>query len=364
MIKPDQPYNELPKLPPEIDFDVIEILKLVNEANKSIGKLEGKTSNAFRPFNNAMTLAATFTVREAVDSSAVEDVHTTVLDVLESRALNIEDLTLEQKETRGYMDAMFSGMKDLKENKILDTESLLRLQKDLALPKEGLRKTSGYVIASKSTNEIYYTPPEGESLIRDLLKDFEEYFNADDNDYDALIKMAVLHYQFEAIHPFTDGNGRIGRILMALYLVKRKVLNYPVLFLSDYILNHRTEYYRALREVTYNNKWLEWVTFILTAVKEQSEKTTRALEDIDELRLDFEKNMPEDIPANRRHQIVDFIFTNAAFSKEQFAIDLEIHQNTAAAYLNSLKGSKLIDSIRRKNRLIYFVPAFISIFKR
>jgi Fic family protein len=364
MINPETPYNDLPKLPPEVNFRTVEILELALEANKAMGRLEGKTSNAFRSFNNAMTLARTFTVREAVDSSAVEDIHTTVRDVLESRALDVDDLTSEQKETSGYLDAMITGLKELKDKGFLNTNSFIGLQKELVLPYYGIRQHPGYVIANKVTSEIYYTPPEGEKVIRNLLKDFEDYFNDESNEIDALIKMAVLHYQFEAIHPFTDGNGRIGRILMALYLVKRDVLSYPVLFLSDYILNHRTEYYRALREVTYQGKWIEWVTFILTAVKEQAVKTMQALEEIDDIRLDFEKKLPKSIPAARHHLMIDFVFTNAAFSKEQFATGLDIHPNTASSYLKSLKKVHLIDSVRKKNRLIFFVPEFINIFKK
>jgi len=359
------PYNDLPHLPPDVDFDQIDILKLVNKANIALSRLDGQTSVAFRTYSNAMLLARTFTVREAVDSSGVENVHTTVRDVLESRALNEEDLTPEQKETRGYMDSMLEGMVQIKENGFLNTNSFIALQAKLGLPQTGIRNLPGYVIANRDTGEIYYTPPEGVGLIRDLLRDFENYFNGDEEDgIDELIKVAIMHYQFEAIHPFSDGNGRTGRILMALYLVQKGRLAYPVLFLSDYILNHRSEYYRALRAVTFENKWIEWVKYILNAIIEQSEKTTQAIRAINELRESFRERLPDDIPKPRIPLLMDYIFTNAAFSKEQFAEGLVIHQNTAATYLHALENSNLIKSIRRKNKLIYYVPEFVDIIKQ
>ena len=364
MIDSTKPFNELQKIPPDIDFDQIDILKLVNKANIALSRLDGQTSVAFHTFSNAMLLANTFSVREAVDSSSIENVVTTVKEALESRALSDSDLSPEQKETKGYAKAIQEGFKTIGDNGFLNTNDFISLQSKLNLPNPGIRKLPGYVIANQETKEIYYTPPEGERLIRNLLQDFENYFNYNDDDPDVLIKMAIMHYQFEAIHPFADGNGRTGRMLMALYLVITHRLTFPVLFLSDYILNHRSEYYTALRGVTYENKWNEWVKYILGAVIEQSEKTTQAISSISILKFNFEKDIPKSIPKARIFKLVDYVFTTAAFSREQFSVGVDIHPNTAARYLHALCKAGLIDSVRRKNKLIYFSPGFLDILKQ
>lgn len=364
MIDPTKPYNRLPLLPPKVDTDDVGILKLVNRANLALSKLDGRTISTFSDFSNAMLLADTFTVREAVDSSGVENIVTTVKEALESRVLSADELSPEQKETNRYSHATSKGKELLKEHDYLNTNDFISIQRELKLSHPGIRSLPGYVIADKKTRKIYYTPPEGEKLIRDLLKNFENYFNNHDEDPDPLIKMAVLHYQFEAIHPFPDGNGRTGRILMTLYLMAQCRLRFPVLFLSDYILNHKTEYYASLRAVTYENKWREWIEYILKAVIIQADKTTLALDQITVEKIRMEHNLPEAIPHFRRTDLLDYLFTTAMFSREQMAEGLDVHVNTASNYLRVLVKAGLVEVVRHKNLKVFFVPAFVNILKQ
>jgi Fic family protein len=364
MISPNTPYNNLPLLPPRLDYDDPAILKLVNKANIALSKLNGQTTSTFSNFSNAMLLAKTFSVREAVDSSGVENVITTVREALESRALPVDEMTAAEKETNMYTRATYGGSDILRKKGYLATNDFIKIQKLLGLADSGIRKNRGYVIANEKTKEIYYTPPEGEKLIRDLLMDLENYFNDKDEDPDALIKMAILHYQFEAIHPFPDGNGRTGRILMALYLMAQDRLDYPVLFLSDYILNHRDEYYQRLRDVTYESKWSEWITYMLNAVIEQANKTAQALTNILALSLRYEKKLPKEIPAFSTAALIGFLFTKAVFTREQMAAELDVHVNTASKYLNLLVKAKLISYKKHKNTKVFFIPEFVTILTK
>lgn len=364
MIDPKKPNNKLAKLPADFDCDQVDILKLANKANLALSNLNGQTSATASNFKNAMFLAETFSIPEAVASSAVENVITTVNEALQSRALPESELTPEQKETGKYSVATSVGFKLLSDKKHLATNDYLRIQKELDLPQTGIRNIPGYVIADKITKEIYYTPPEGEALVRTLLKNFEEYFNDRADDPDPLIKMAILHYQFEAIHPFPDGNGRTGRILMPLYLVARGRLVLPVLFLSEYILNNRSEYYRLLRGVTYNNEWKPWIVYILNGVIAQANKTSMALVQIIETKKAFQVKIPDRIPVFRRTDLLDFLFTTAVFSRDQLAKQLNVHVNTASSYLNTLTKTGLIKVFKRKNSKIFYVPGFIKILNQ
>ncbi len=290
MVDPNKPNNSLPKLPPiDINLETVENLKLCIQASRALSRLDGQTSTTFRNFANALNMIKLFSIPEAVASSAVENIITTVADALQARALPEEKLPAAIKETDRYTEAIALGSTILHTKKNLATNDFIAIQKMLDLPQNGIRKLPGYKIADDKTRKVYYSPPEGESLIRDLLKDFEDYFNNTNDEEQVLIKVALIHYQFEAIHPFPDGNGRTGRILMPLYLVRHGYLRFPILFLSEYIFNNKSEYYRRLREVTFNNKWDEWIKYILEGIILQANKTSRALDRVTTESIRYEK---------------------------------------------------------------------------
>ena len=228
---PNKPFNDLPPLPPEFNFDDIDILKKVNKANIALSKLSGEAKS----IPNREVLIEPLTFREAVASSEIENIHTTVDESFQDTFIVEAELKKEQKETKNYRKALLTGYELIKKNGFLNTNSFIEIQSVLEPDKPGIRKVPGIKIQNKTTKEIFYTPPEGESLIRNLLKNYEDYFNDFSDDIDPLIKMAVMHYQFEAIHPFLDGNGRTGRILMVLYICLAKRLDLPILFISGYI---------------------------------------------------------------------------------------------------------------------------------
>ncbi len=363
MINPASPNNSLPKLPPTgTNLETVENLKLCIEAGRALSRLDGQTSTTFRNFANAINMIKLFSVPEAVASSAVENIITTVADALQARAIPEEKVSPAIKETDKYTEAIALGSTILHKKGYLATNDYIAIQKTLGLPQKGIRKLPGYQIASDKTGKVYYTPPEGESLIRDMLKAYEDYFNDDSDEGQVLIKVALIHYQFEAIHPFPDGNGRTGRILMPLYLVKHGYLRFPILFLSEYIFANKTEYYRRLREVTYKDKWGEWVKYILRGIILQADKTSRALDEVTKESIRYEKLITEKIaPKFRQRNLIDFLFSNVVFNIEMLSKDLGIGKNTASSYLNALVKAELLETAFVNRKKIFFIPKVISI---
>jgi Fic family protein len=360
MVDPDIPHNSLAPLPPDgRDFETVEILKLCIDASRALSRLDGQTSTAYRNFANAFNMIKLFSVPEAVASSAVENIVTTVAEALQARALPKEDVSPQIKETDKYTDALIAGFNQLKANGFLATNDFIKIQETLGLPMSGIRSLPDYKIADDKTGHVYYSPPEGVRVIRNMLKSFEDYFN-DTSGIDPLIKVALIHYQFEAIHPFPDGNGRTGRILMPLYLAKNEYLKYPILFLSDYILNNKSEYYRRLREVTYESKWEEWIVYILKGIIMQANQTSKALDEVTQESVRYESLMPKAIPSFRQTNVIDFLFSNVAFNREMLADQLKVGINTSSSYLNALVKAGLLSTAFVNRKKVFFIPKVIA----
>lgn len=353
MIDKNSPYNTLRHLPPEFTFDDIEVLKKVNKANKAVFQLNG----LLRTLENPEMILQPLRVKEAVESSGVENINTTISEALQAELFTAEKLTPEQKEIKSYKKALLLGFKKIKDKQILTTNDFIEIQKELGISHPGIRNLPGTKIGNSTTGETFYTPPDGESVIRNLLRNFEEYYNNSEDDPDYLIKMAVLHYQFEAIHPFFDGNGRAGRILMVLYLVLQGNLVSPTLFISQYINKNRSEYYRLLREVTFNNNWKEWVLFILDAVEVQAGSTNKTIIKILDLKSDYKKNILPKFTFTYSQELLTYIFSNAFYTQAQLIKNTPIQSNkTAGEYLNTLeqKGILKVMESKTKEKVYYF----------
>ncbi len=353
MVDSTIPHNNLPKLPPEASFEDAAILKKVNRANKALAQLNG----LLRTLENPEMVLQPLRVKEAVESSGIENINTTISEALQAELFSSEKLTPEQKEIKNYKKALLLGFKKVQEKEMLTTNDYVELQKELGISHVGTRNLTGTKIGNQTTGEVHYTPPDGEERIQALLKNFEEYYNNSSDDPDYLIKMAVLHYQFEAIHPFFDGNGRTGRILMVLYLVLHKVLNSPTLFISQHIHKNRSEYYRLLREVTFKSNWKEWVLFMLTAIETQATKTNQVILSMLNLKEDFKENILPVFKFTYAQELLTYIFSNAFYTQAQLIKSTPIQSNkTAVEYLNSLEEKgilKVVDS-KTKEKVYYF----------
>lgn len=357
---PNEPYNDLPHLPPDFDFNDLEIWKKVNAANIALSRLSGEAKS----IPNREVLIEPLSFREAVASSEIENINTTLDEAFQATYIDEKDLKKEQKETKNYRNALLTGYELIKKKGFLNTNSFIEIQSTLEPDKTGIRKIPGVSIKNSSTGEIYYTPPVGEDLIRKLLANFESYFNNFDDDIDPLIKMAVLHYQFECIHPFYDGNGRTGRILMVLYLSLAKRLELPILFISGYINTHRSEYYKLLREVTNSDAWKKWILFILDAVEHQSNNTTIAVAGIRELMYKYREQISQKKPKIYSAELVEYLFSFPFYSQSSMQKKLGIaSRNTASKYFSELKELNLIKEEMYKNDKIYFCPEFHDLLK-
>lgn len=356
---PNKPYNGLPLLPPEFNFDDVDILKKVNKANIALSKLSGIALS----IPNRELLIQPLTVREAVASSAIENINTTVEEVFQASLFNENQITKEQKEALYYKDALLVGYGLIKEKGFLNTNGIIDIQKNLEPGKPGIRRVPGTKIQNHSTGEILYTPPEGEDLLRKLLKNFEDYYNDLGDDVDPLIKMAVLHYQFESIHPFLDGNGRTGRILMVLHLVLAERLILPILYISGYINKNRSDYYRLLRQVTAEKNWKEWILYILTAIEEQAKETTDTVAGIRELMFVYREKIKTQLPRMNAAEVVEYLFSSPFYTQAKLIESLGVSRNTASGYFTQLREIGLVDSIKIWKENTYFCPEFLELLK-
>lgn len=245
MFKKEQPYNSLPLLPPSIELETKDILKAAIDANKSLAELKGIA----KTIPNQSILISTLPLQEAKLSSEIENIATTNDKLYEAFASSSENYDPQTKEVLRYREALWEGYNKLNKRGLLTTNLFVEIYRRIKGTDAGIRNTPGTRIKN-SKGEILYTPPEGEIIIREKLKNLEEFIHNTGDNIDPLIKMALIHYQFEAIHPFTDGNGRTGRIINVLYLIQQNHLELPILYLSRFIIENKNKYYELLRNVT------------------------------------------------------------------------------------------------------------------
>ena len=250
--------NELRYLPPEGDIESKTVLKQLNKATRALAELKAYAE----VIPNKEILISTIALQEAKASSEIENIITTNDSLYKAMATTESKIDANTKEVLQYREALWYGVKLIEEKELITTNMIIEIQQILEGNRGGIRKLPGTALKNALTGETVYTPPSGEELIRRLLANLEEYYNIPD-DIDPLIKLAVTHYQFEAIHPFYDGNGRTGRILNILYLLKEGLLDSPILYLSSYIIRNKKEYYEFLNKVTKDNDWESWIIYML-----------------------------------------------------------------------------------------------------
>jgi len=277
VFKAEEPFNKLSSLPPKIDLETPAILKACIEANKELAKLK----MAERLIPNQTVLINSIPLLESQASSAIENILTTTDDLFKYADNKSSSVSPEIKETLRYRSALYEGIKSIK-HRPLNISTICEICTSIREIHSDIRNLPGTTLINDKTKAKIYTPPEGEELLRDLLFNWQDYLHQEDG-VDPLIKMAVQHYQFEAIHPFTDGNGRTGRIINLLYLVDKGLLDTPILYLSKYIIQHKSEYYTRLLQVTTNQAWYEWILFFLEGVRETARWTTKKIIAIQDL---------------------------------------------------------------------------------
>lgn len=327
--QPDQPFNEMPLLPPQLELETAPVLKACITARAALAEL--KQAGELLP--NQALLINLLPLLEAKDSSEIENIVTTS-DSLFQYAEDDGAADMATKEALRYRTALYQGFIQLKDRPLC-TNTAVSICSQIKDTQMDIRKVPGTVIANQATKAVIYTPPVGETVIRDLLANWEAFLHADD-DLDPLIKMAVAHYQFEAIHPFTDGNGRTGRVLNMLYLIHEGLLTLPILYLSRFILENKADYYRLLNSVTLDQNWQEWLLYMLKAVSETSKWTTEKIAAVRLLIDNTSEHVKQQLPKIYSYELVQLIFEQP-YCRIHNLVDRGIcKRQTASTYLKSL----------------------------
>jgi Fic family protein len=351
--------TDLRLLPPNKDILSIPILQKTLNATDKLQILNNQLAELKNYIKNIDLLLHPLTVREAVDSSGVENIMTTSMEVFESDLLGKMTIKSAQKETLGYKNALMYGFELIKSEGRITSQIITALHAKIDPENTGYRNRAGTKIVNATTGRVIHIPPQTKPEITRYMDNLIEFLNDSNDQLDPLIKMAVAHYQFEAIHPFVDGNGRTGRILMVLYLTMSGKLNYPTLFISGYILKTRTRYYQYLEEVTTEDNWTDWIDYLLTATEHQAVQTTSTIAQINQTIQEYEQRL-KFLP------FVDFHFLQVLFSlpfinQKKLATQLNIHPNTAAKYLNILEQKKLVLTRLIGREKIYFIPEYVKL---
>ena len=326
----DTPYNQLPLLPPLNEhIETLAILRACIKARAALAEL--KQAGELLP--NQGLLINLLPLLEAKDSSEIENIVTTT-DKLFQFSDDEHNADPATKEALRYRRALRESFIDLK-RRPLCTNTAIEVCSVLKGSRMDIRHTSGTTIGNQDTGETVYTPPVGESAICDFLGNWEQFIHAED-ELDPLIKMAISHYQFEAIHPFFDGNGRTGRILNVLYLINTELLTLPILYLSRYIVQNKTDYYRLLNEVTSAGNWEEWILYVLKGVEQTSCWTHQKIIAIRELMENTTAYIKQELPKIYSHELVQVLFEQPYCRISNLTDKNIVQRQTASSYLKQL----------------------------
>ncbi len=351
----DHPYNDLPLLPPDIKIlDDVSILKACIPARAAIAEL--KQAGELLP--NQGLLINLLPLLEAKDSSEIENIVTTS-DKLFQFAQEDTQADNATKEALRYRTALYQGYVHLK-SRPLNANTAIEICSTLKSVNMDIRKVPGTVLNNSVTGDTIYTPPAGDSIIKDLLSNWEMFIHQEDG-IDPLIKMAVAHYQFEAIHPFTDGNGRTGRILNILYLIGQGLLSLPILYLSRYIVKHKQNYYQHLLNVTKEGNWQNWVCFMLDAVTETAKWTTNK---ISAARLLIEHTtdyVRKSLPKIYSYELIQLIFEQPYCRISNLVNSGLAKRQTASVYLKQLCDIGVLQEIQSGKEKLFVHPKLITL---
>jgi len=326
-------------LPPQYDVESKEVLRKVALAHKALAELKGVVTS----IPNQNILIEALTLREARESAAIENIISTFAEVYQSNLFNEQFTTAAAKEVHLYAKALKTGYELVKKNGLLTNNLILQVQELVEGNKDGFRKLPGTKLLNDKTGEVVYTPPQDNETIISLMNNLETFINDDTQmNADPLVKMAVIHHQFESIHPFCDGNGRTGRIINILYLIQKKLLDLPVLYLSRYIIKHKDDYYRLLQQVRETNVWEEWILYMLDGTEQTANESILLINGIKKLMQEYKQNIRTQLPKIYSQDLLNNLFKYPYTKIEYLQHDLDIGRNTAIRYLEALVKNGLL----------------------
>lgn len=323
----------LKPLPIDKDLETKPVLRQLARSHKSLGELKGVISS----MPNENILLETLALREAKESSAIENIISTFPELFQTSLFSNQYASPEAKEVHFYAEALKKGFALVKKHGLLTNKYILQIQEIVEQNDAGFRKLPGTKLLNDKTGKIIYTPPQDGKEIENLMANLEKFINEDDmSDEDPLVKMAIIHHQFESIHPFYDGNGRTGRIINILYLVQKQLLNLPVLYMSRYIIRTKADYYRLLQEVREKNNWEDWILYILKSIEQTAEESIVLINNIRGLMQQYKQAIRYGMPKIYSQDLLNNLFKYPYTKIEFIQRDLDVSRSTAIRYLELL----------------------------
>jgi Fic family protein len=354
----NKPYNSLPLLPPKTVLETTKVLRKTIDASRALAKLNGMLTN----LPNPSLFLDTIHLQEAKASSEIENIITTNDDLYKSMVADKKFSNLATKEVINYKEALYNGLRDIEKRPFVSTNLCIEIVQSIKKNKAGIRTTPGTALKN-TQGETIYTPPTGEGIIREKLANLETFINGE-NKIDPLIKMALMHYQFEAIHPFSDGNGRTGRILLLLYLKLEKLLDTPAIYLSEFIIKNKADYYTKLRQVTESDDWESWILYMLEMVEFTANKGLQRLKDVTELMQLMTIEIKESLPKVYTKEIVEILF-RLPYTKRKFLIEAQLGTpKTVGNYLILLEEAGFLRSEKVGKEKLYLNHRLMSILEQ
>lgn len=355
---PVRPFNSLPDLPPKGDVETKAVLKVCIEARAALAEL--KIAGDLIP--NQTVLINSIPLLEAQASSEIENIVTTTDRLFQYAGEGQGGADAATKEALRYRTALFDGFHSLGKRP-LSVNTAVKVCSTIKGVAMDVRTTPGTALAKDATGEVIYTPPEGHERLRNLLSNWEKYLHAD-NGPDPLIRMAIGHYQFEAIHPFTDGNGRTGRVINLLYLVDRKLLSTPILYLSRHIIRRKAEYYALLLNVTKNGDWEAWILFMLGAVEETARSTSAKIAAIRALIDETAATIKASAPKIYSRELAELIFVQPYCRISDVVAAGLAKRQTASVRLRALCEIGVLEERQAGREKLFVNPAFLRLLRR
>ena len=346
-----KPTYDIPDLPLHFDFNTIPVFQALNAASRALAELKGTA----RTIPNEQVLINTLTIREAQDSSAVENIITTQDELFRAEIQLSERHSPATKEVQRYAVALRQGFADVKSTGLITRPHIIKIQQELEQNRAGIRTTPGTKLENDKTGEVVYVPPQHPDAINRHLDGLVRYLNDKELcPLDPLVKMAIIHHQFESIHPFYDGNGRTGRIINILYLVQQGLLELPILYLSRYIISHKEDYYRLLQAVRDRGNWEAWVVYILRGIEATAQQSITLISEIRTAMQQVKQQLRRDHPKVYSQDLLNNLFRHPYTKIQLVAEDLSVHPLTARKYLGILTEAGILTE-HKIGRDKYFV---------
>ncbi len=349
--------NKLEMLPIKKDLETKRVLKQLSRTSRALAELKGVS----KTMPNENILINAIMINEAKTSSGIENIVTTHDEIYKAMVMT-NDATPAAKEVADYRTAIWKGYNLVKEKQIINTNIIIKIQESLEHNQAGIRSTLGTVIKNIATNEIVYTPPQNKSEILDYMKNLEEYINNDDDMVDPLIKLAMIHYQFESIHPFYDENGRTGRILNILYLVLKELIDSPILYLSKYIIRNKIKYYQLFEETRKTENFEEWIIYMLNGIEEMAEETIYIINKIRK-EIYIMKNELREKTKIYSKELLEALFFEFYTKIPYIQNQLGVSSKTAQKYLDGLVELGFLTSEKLGRERIYKNERLFKIIK-